>query len=120
MSPAPVSTLFTSTIGGKLGINNVLLVSSVEEESQRRKVQDLADFLYSDQKHGQLFVNENPSSTPTNEVLNIHHKLDELKQSEQGAKVIVDTACPKTMTGLQWFKKLFQSMPKAIRSQLVV
>ena len=118
-TPVPVSTFFASTIGKKLGINNVLLVSSVEEESQKRKVQDLTDFLYSDQKHGQ-FVNKNPSSTPTNEVLNIHHKLDELKQSEQGAKVIVDTACPKTMTGLQWFKKLFQIMPKAIRSQLVV
>ena len=111
--------MFASTIKEKLDINKVLLVSNVEEEDQVRNVQNLTNFLYSDQNERQ-FAQGNSLIESTNEVLNIHHKLDELKRSEDGAKVIVDTACPKTMTGLQWFKRLFQSMPKAIRSQLVV
>ena len=44
----------------------------------------------------------------------------DLMKTETGALVIVDTGTPSSRCGLEWFKKLFQSMPKAIRSQLVV
>ena len=54
------------------------------------------------------------------EVFKVSMSVKDLMQTENGALVIVDTGAPSSMCGLDWFKKLFQSMPKAIRSQLVV
>ena len=79
----------------------------------------LTEFLYDEQKHVK-FTSRNSSNNTTSQVSNISNKINDLRQSDQGAKVIVDMACPKTMTGLSWFRRLFQSMPKAIRSTLVM
>ena len=46
--------------------------------------------------------------------------VKDLMQSENGAMVKAESGTPSSMCGLDWFKKLCQSMPKALRSQLVV
>ena len=38
----------------------------------------------------------------------------------QGSNVIIDTGAPITVGGTIWLKKTFLSMPKAMRSQLIL
>ena len=65
------------------GVNKVMLVSSEEGEEHKRQVQELTDFLYDDQKHVK-FTNKKQSNNSTSQVMNINHKIDDLKQSDQG------------------------------------
>ena len=104
----------------KIGINKCLLVSNSEDILQQNNVKSLTKYLYSP-SNDKTFTMENSSQhSNVSEVFKVSMSVKDLMQTENGALVIVDTGAPSSMCGLDWFKKLFQSMPKAIRSQLVV
>ena len=65
-----------------------------------------------------------PSLAPSNEieeeVVVLETKLNDKRIQENGATAIVDSGSPITIAGLEWFKKYFNTMPKAIISKLEV
>ena len=103
---------------GKSYVNKVMIVSQPIDE---KKAQEITKYLYSSSDVFNIGTNSNENVTGSNEVLKINRNLNEnLSNPNSGSTVIVDTACPISMSGMKWFKKMFLSMPKAIRSQIMV
>ena len=95
-----------------------MIVSGPQEE---KKAQEITKYLYSSSDALYSETNPNENDDDSNEVLKINlHLNKDLSNPNSGSNVIVDTACPISMSGMKWFKKMFLSMPKAIRSQIMV
>ena len=114
------TTLYTSSLAEKINIHNVLLVSSSNDSKDKIKTNNLSKYLYGLTNE----IEAQPSThsrDDTNEVLKVNHNIqNDSSLNTIGSKVIVDTACPKTLAGAKWFRNLFQNMPKSIRSQLIM
>ena len=103
---------------GTGNVNQVMIVSGPQEE---KKAQEITKYLYSSSDVLYSETNPNENDDDSNEVLKINlHLNKDLSNPNSGSNVIVDTACPISMSGMKWFKKMFLSMPKAIRSQIMV
>ena len=113
-----MSQLQPADDSGKPYVNKVMIVSQPLDE---KKAQEITKYLYSSSDVINIGTHPNENETGSNEVLKINRNLNEnLSNPNSGSNVIVDTACPISMSGMKWFKKMFLSMPKAIRSQIMV
>ena len=106
--------------GSKIRVNKCLLVSNSADRAQQNNVQKLTQYLYSASDNKTFHEETLDDDSNVSEVFKVSMSVKDLMETDNGALVIVDTGAPSSMCGLDWFKKLFQSMPKAIRSQLVV
>ena len=126
------------------GSNKCLLVSCDENSEDEHYARKLTSFLYGQSRLDSVHPNPERSNTvinssasrPNNTVkFHVHGQQKNTVITPQetikvnistsfkygeGAEVIIDTGAPYSVCGLEWFRALFQSVPKAMRSQIEI
>ena len=99
--------------------NKTLIIGTDEERSK-----ELTRFLYSSSDTTNFAPMLNDGKVGVSKVFKVNYELNGKDaitlNHNQGSNVIIDTGAPITVGGTIWLKKTFLSMPKAMRSQLIL